>query len=262
MLNLLTQLEVSRQAVLKVAQAGQVNAADLLKLANTEAGLALALVSVPADPVAHLIEAHQEARRYLEEFGLFEATPRVTNGSGIPFTPRKTLRRVLDHALDHLNQIDQWLAWQQQGITPTPTDGWASSALTLPEDTAPLSPADLDAWLWRIDLAVSLVVQRAGQLTPEQLDWQPPDGGWTLHQMLHHLASGEVFYSAWFHRPLPEEPLARYGEANQRFYDQARVALLDQVSEGQVFMEDDLGIFRPDQVVRDVIELEKKVVGA
>jgi len=30
---------------------------------------------------------------------------------------------VLDHALDHLNQIGQWLAWQRHGIAPTPTDG-------------------------------------------------------------------------------------------------------------------------------------------
>ena len=34
------------------------------------------------------------------------------------YTPRKTLRRVLDHALDHLNQIDQWLAWQPRRRRP------------------------------------------------------------------------------------------------------------------------------------------------
>jgi hypothetical protein len=33
-------------------------------------------------------------------------------------------------------------------------------------------------------------------------------------------------------------------------------------SDPMTFMEDDLGIFRPDQVVRDVIDLEKKFVGA
>src|SRR5215813_2928705 len=47
------------------------------------------------------------------------------------YTPRKVLRRVLDHFLDHLNQIDQWLAWRRDGIVPTPTDGWVPSTVTL-----------------------------------------------------------------------------------------------------------------------------------
>ncbi len=52
-----------------------------------------------------------------------ELFDRLTDGQPAPltapagvgrytYTPRKILRRVLDHALDHLNQIDQWLAWQ------------------------------------------------------------------------------------------------------------------------------------------------------
>ena len=43
---------------------------------------------------------------------------------GYTYSPRKALRRVLDHALDHLNQIDQWLTWRRDGLVPTPTDGW------------------------------------------------------------------------------------------------------------------------------------------
>src|SRR2546426_11791439 len=67
------------------------------------------------------------------------------------FRSRKALRRVLDHALDHLNQIDQWLVWQRDGVVPTPTDGWVGSSVTLPGDLLPLSSSDLDAWLWRVD---------------------------------------------------------------------------------------------------------------
>src|SRR3989442_10307922 len=61
------------------------------------------------------------------------------------YTPRKPLRRVLDHALDHLNQIDQWQRWRREGVVPIPTDGWAPSTVTLPEDRLPLTAAGLDA---------------------------------------------------------------------------------------------------------------------
>jgi len=46
------------------------------------------------------------------------------------YTPRKVLRRVLDHSLDHLDQIDQWLIWRRDGLVPTPTDGWVPSTVT------------------------------------------------------------------------------------------------------------------------------------
>jgi len=41
---------------------------------------------------------------------------------------------VLDHSLDHLNQIEQWRRWRRHGVVPTPTDGWVGSTVTLPED--------------------------------------------------------------------------------------------------------------------------------
>src|SRR5262249_10882335 len=132
------------------------------------------------------------------------------------YTPRKPLRRVLDHALDHLNQIDQWQFWRRQGIVPTPTDGWAPSTVTLPEDRLPLTTADLEAWLWRIDQAMRLLARRAAGLGDDELDWQPPDGGWPLRRMLHHVARSETLYATAFDQGLPEEPRARYAEADSR----------------------------------------------
>jgi hypothetical protein len=58
---------------------------------------------------------------------------------------RHVLRRVLDHALDHQNQIDQWLAWQHAGVVPVPTDSWAPVVVTLPEGATPsCDPARFD----------------------------------------------------------------------------------------------------------------------
>src|SRR5437764_389921 len=127
------------------------------------------------------------------------------------------LRRVLAHALDPLNQIDQWQRWRRDGLAPTPTDGWAPSTVTLPEDRLPLTPTDLDAWLWRIDQAMRLLTQRAATLGQDELDWQPPDGGWPLRRVLHHVARSELLYAASFDEALPEDPAARYAEADARF---------------------------------------------
>jgi hypothetical protein len=68
---------------------------------------------------------------------------------------------VLDHTLGHPNQIDQWLVWRNEVLVPTPTDGWVPSTVTLPDDRLPLTQPDLDAWLWRIDQAARLLIQRA-----------------------------------------------------------------------------------------------------
>jgi hypothetical protein len=140
------------------------------------------------------------------------------------YTPRKVLRRVLDHALDHLNQIDQWRAWRRDGTVPVPTDGWASSTVTLAEDRQPLDAADLAAWLWRIDQTIGLLAQRADGLGEDELDWQPPDGGWPLRRVLHHLARWQWLYAGSLDEALPGDAPARYEQACQRLDEAVREA--------------------------------------
>jgi hypothetical protein len=144
------------------------------------------LAPAPRDPVRHLEAAHARARSHLARLTVHDAAreipsvmtnelyTRLTDARPAPlsasggvhrytYTPRKALRRVLDHTLDHLNQIDQWLAWRNDGKVPTPTDGWVPSTVTLPGDLLPLSQPDLEAWLWRIDQSARLLVQRAAR---------------------------------------------------------------------------------------------------
>ena len=187
-------LDVSKQQVLKTMTDGGI------VLAHATAARMVAvhtLTPASREPVRHLEEAHAQARTHLTRltvhdpsreipsFMTDELFTRLTDAPPRPltapasvgrytYTPRKALRRVLDHALDHLNQIDQWLAWQRDGVVPTPTDGWVGSSVTLPGDRLPLSSSDLDAWLWRVDQAARLVRQRAGELTEAELDWRPP----------------------------------------------------------------------------------------
>ncbi|MEO8971943.1 MAG: DinB family protein [Ktedonobacteraceae bacterium] len=221
----LIQVAQSRTHILAQAKAGTVNIALLRRVADTEAEFTLALHPMPEDVVEHTRAAHAYARPYLERLLTHDPTREVFVDATHSYTPRKVLRRVLDHALDHLNQLEQWLLWQHQGVVPYPTDGRADSATTLEEDRFPLTSADLNAWLWRIDLVVELVAQRAGQLSLQKLDWMPPDGGWSLRQMLHHLASAEMYYAIWLDEELPEETVARYAEANRRFGEQVQQIL-------------------------------------
>ncbi|HEX5165995.1 MAG TPA: DinB family protein, partial [Thermomicrobiales bacterium] len=91
---------------------------------------------------------------------------------------------------------------------------WASSLVTFAEDRVPLDRAELDAWLWRIDLVVGMVAERASSLSPAELDWSPPDGSWSLRQTLNHLAAAELYYVRWLDEPLPDNPVARYTTAS------------------------------------------------
>jgi len=215
----LTHIDESYVRTMTCVRAGKVDHAALVSLADLEAFSALNLDPMPTDPVMHLRVGYAKTRPYLEHLTRHDPARIVSisgrDGSIYPMTPRKILRRVLDHTLDHFNQIDQWTDWQEHGIVPTPTDGWAPSPVTFAEDTSPLTDAELAAWLWRIDRAITLLIHRASALTQAQLRWQPPDGGWTLHRVLHHVARW-YGYAAWLDEALPEDVEARYSEAHRR----------------------------------------------
>jgi len=279
-------LAASRQRVLSAAGAGK-HAAALL--AHATAGRTVAtwtLDPAPVDPVAHLEQAHLKGRRHLQRLmdhpagaevtspmtnQLFtrltqpaEPTRRVridyTALERYTYTPRKPLRRVLDHALDHLNQIDQWQRWRRDGIAPTPTDGWAPSTVTLPEDRLPLTATDLDAWLWRVDMGMHLLVQRAAGLGKDELDWQPPDGGWPLRRVLHHVARSELLYAGSFDEALPGDPVARYDEADRRFTERLAAARAMAHDASTVFPDPYGTFFSPAGVVAEVLGLEADLV--
>src|ERR1051326_724653 len=223
----LTELDESRARTLASVQNGTAEAAAVSALADVEAFAALNLVPVPLDPLAHLRVGLARTWPYLEGLTRHDASRArpITERDGYvyPMTPRKILRRVLDHTLDHHNQLKQWLDWQDRGVVPTPTDGWAPSGVTFDEDHVPINQDELNAWLWRIDRATGMLIHDTEQLSPAQLAWQPPDGGWRLDRVLHHVARW-YGYAAWLDEALPEEPRARYEAGHLRL--RSRVAHL------------------------------------
>ncbi len=264
---LLAQLAASRAAVLAAAREGRVAGAVVQDLANEQASLAARLHPMPDAPAAQLRAAHTLSRSHLERLPQHDPARLVVVDEAHSYTARKILRRVLDHALDHLNQIEQWRRWQEQGSVPVPTDGWASSGETFAEDLQPLSAAELAAWLWRIDLTVELVAQQAEALSETQLDWTPPDDSWTLRRMLRHLALGELYYAAWLDEPLPEEPLERYAMASERFAQRLR-AVFGMAGDDGAFEREPLVLFAPsdaavttgEEIARGVLASERDML--
>jgi DinB superfamily len=273
-------LKVSGDHVLALAQVGRLDPGALATATAARAIGAATLLATPRNPVLHVETAHATARVYLRRLTAHRPSVEVPSVmtsrifaalTGAPppqaevrytYTPRKVLRRVLDHALDHLNQIDQWVAWRRAGIVPTPTDGWAPSTVTLPEDRLPLDTADLDAWMWRIDQAVHLLGQRAAALSEDELDWQPPDGGWPLRRVLHHVARSELLYATALDDALPEEPIARYAEARRRF-DERFAAAWERREDGSILYVNTYGaVSTPDAVGRQVRDSERGLTGA
>ena len=273
----------SRERVLAAARTGRHGLAVRAHAAAGRVVAAWTLDPAPCDPARHVEQRHASGRRHLRR--LLDVPPgaevrspmtgqlftRLTQPAGsrraidytavesYTYTPRKPLRRVLDHALDHLEQIDQWQRWRRDGVVPTPTDGWVPSTVTIAEDRLPLTAADLDGWLWRIDQAVGLLSRRAAALSPDELDWQPPDGGWPLRRVLHHVARSEILYASAFDDALPDDPVARYAEADARLGARVAVAGATAADPSLVF-PDPYGTFRtPAEVVAEVLALEDEL---
>ena len=279
-------IEASRDRLLAAARAGRHGPAILAHAVAGRVVAAWTLDPAPIDPVAHLEQTHARRRHHLRRLldqppgaevrspmtiQLFQRLTQPANATGrkpidytsvqsYTYTPRKPFRRVLDHALDHLNQIDQWQLWRRDGVVPTPTDGWVPSTVTLPEDRSPLTAKDLDGWLWRVDQAMRLLAQRAAALAQDELDWQPPDGGWPLRRVLHHVARWQVLYAASFDEALPEDQAARYAEASARFTERL-FASHAMASDPSIVFPDPYGtVLTPGEVVAELLALERDLV--
>ena len=245
----------------EIAGGGGLHADVLTSLADLKAVFAHDLRPRPAALVPYLERARADMMDELRRAGEHDAARVVhiqsEDGYDYAMTPRKALRRELDHVLDHLNQIEQWIAWQDHGTVPTPTDGWAPSGQMLDDDRLSLTEAELTAWLWRVDISWELLIRRVAQLTSEQIEWQPPDGGWSLRRVIYHVGRG--FYSAWLDRALPDEPRARYDEASQRFEEQLRQIAEEPLPPELLFIGREGRLFTPAEPVLAVLAAEHHV---
>ncbi|MEU5086284.1 hypothetical protein [Streptomyces sp. NPDC021356] len=104
------------------------------------------------------------------------------------YTPHKAVRRVADHMIDHLAELEARLA----GETPRP-DHWHASAITTEADLAPFTAQDLDEARSRLTRLARIWANRLDALTDEQLDRSPGEG-WSFRELARHLA-GSTYYA-------------------------------------------------------------------
>ncbi|HEX6681676.1 MAG TPA: hypothetical protein VF062_02735 [Candidatus Limnocylindrales bacterium] len=137
------------------------------------------------DPAQVIADAVAHALRLAETWTAWDGRPRAT-GDRI-YTPHKAVRRLADHLLDHLAELDARLA----GQLPI-ADRWHASMITTPADLAPFTREDLDEARSRLTRLAQIWTLRLRALDDERLDRREGDA-WTLRQIAFHL--GSTFYA-------------------------------------------------------------------
>ncbi|MEU9910948.1 hypothetical protein [Streptomyces sp. NPDC051001] len=117
---------------------------------------------------------------------IWDGRPHETDGR--VYTPHKAIRRVADHLVDHLAEMEARLA----GVDPRP-DHWHASAITTGADLAPFTQEDLDEARSRLDRLARIWAARLDALTERELDDSPGEG-WSFRELALHL-KGSTYYA-------------------------------------------------------------------
>lgn len=100
------------------------------------------------------------------------------------WTPHKALRRVTDHLLDHLTEIECRLSGQ-----PTVPDQWHGRMVTTDADFARFTEIDLDEATSRLTRLAACYQARLAAIEAEVLDARPDEATWTIREVVHHVSN-------------------------------------------------------------------------
>ncbi len=142
----------------------------------------------PADVVTAMVDHVLELAA---SWPNWDGRPVETPVDGEPpriYAPHKAIRRVTDHLIDHLAEIEARLAGR-----PTEPDPWHASAITTAADLAPFTVEDLDEARSRLRRLALIWDARLRALSDEQLDARSGEA-WTFRQIAFHVA-GSAFYA-------------------------------------------------------------------
>jgi hypothetical protein len=139
------------------------------------------------NPGSAVAESVEHTMRLAATWLDWDGTPVPTDDGDRIYTPHKVIRRMGDHIIDHLAEVEALLAGR-----PTQVDEWGASAITTDADRAGFTDADLveaGQRLRRLAATFELRLTAAGPA-----EWDMPRGdNWTLREIATHLAE-----SRWY----------------------------------------------------------------
>jgi hypothetical protein len=134
------------------------------------------------DPAALIPAAITEILDVAETWLGWDGRP--VHREGNAWTPHKALRRVADHLLDHLAEIECRLAG-----SPTLSDRWHGRMVTTDADFARFTEIDLDEATSRLTRLAACYQARVGGLDAGTLDGRPDEDTWTIREVVHHVSN-------------------------------------------------------------------------
>ncbi|WP_369184725.1 hypothetical protein [Streptomyces sp. Y1] len=139
------------------------------------------------DPARQITEAVARVLDLAATWTAWDGRPLAVDGR--VYTPHKAIRRVADHLVDHLAELEARLAGQE----PQP-DHWHASATTTPADLAPFTAEDLDEARSRLVRLDGIWADRLRALSDAQLD-RSPGRGWSFRLLAAHVAGSLDYYA-------------------------------------------------------------------
>jgi hypothetical protein len=139
----------------------------------------------PADVVTGMVYRVLEIA---ETWTRWDGAPRTVDDR--VYSPHKAVRRVADHLIDHLAEVEARIA----GV-PTIADRWHASAMTTPADLAPFTPEDLDEARSRLTRLAQIFEVRLRHLSDAELDRREA-GAWSVRQIAFHLEESLYYAEA------------------------------------------------------------------
>jgi hypothetical protein len=139
-------------------------------------------MSTDTNPAHAVVDSVEHSLRLAKTWLTWDGQPRHTADGERIYTPHKVVRRIADHIVDHLAEVEALLAG-----APTQVDKWGASMVTTEADGAVFTDVDLveaEQRLRRLARTFELRYVAAGPAT-----WDAPRGdNWTLREIATHLA--------------------------------------------------------------------------
>jgi hypothetical protein len=144
------------------------------------------VIGMTENPGELVEQAVERSLRLVATWPAWDGKPRLSD-DGRTFTPHKAVRRIADHLVDHLAEVEALLA----GV-PTQPDEWHASALTSAADLAPFTVEDLREAEQRLSRLGRTFALRYAAVDPAEWD-KDRGANWTLRQIAEHLVEVEWY---------------------------------------------------------------------